>query len=93
MTNPSSRDRLRVVPTVIDEDGTPFIGGTAFIRPQPQQVTARPASRLTDAASPGLRESVANFVVITRALAGFAVITAVAVTVLIVAARLWGWLW
>lgn len=85
-------------PTVIDEDGTPLPGGTARVRPAAEPVTVlqhgagpqRP--RLADAASPALREAVANLLVIARAIALFGLTAAVTVTVLIVLARLWGWL-
>jgi len=85
-------------PRIIDENGTPLIGGTAWTRPAAEPVDAlqhgsgsdRP--RLVDAASPALREAVANLLVIARAIALFGVTAAATITALIVLARVWGWL-
>lgn len=87
-----------VAPTVVDETGRPVVHDPVLAMPWAstnglQQVGALiRRARLTDAASPRLRESAATLLVIVRALCLFGITAAASVTAVIVLARLWGWL-
>ena len=95
---PAHADPRVFQPTVIDEHGTPLTDSTTSIRPAPRPVDGlqhglgSPRPRLVDAASPALREAMGNLLVIVRTLALFGLTAAATITVLIVLARLWGWL-
>jgi hypothetical protein len=98
MTGPETR-YLRVVSPIVDETGRPIATPAEWAGPAQVHVrglqhggAADGAGRLTDAASPRLRESAANLLVIIRALCLFGLAAGATVTVLIVLARLWGWL-